>query len=316
MPPTPVIVAEVVEQPLQEEISLVGRVQPRRSSRVASQVEGHVTRVFAEAGQAVRQGEPIFQLDNDVLRASLVEALADVKLRQFNHAQSLALLKTQAVSEQDAYDHEYQLERARAKLQGLEAQIADLTIRAPFSGHVVQTFAEVGEWVGRGEDVAQLISTDTVRVYVNVPERRVSRMKLGDRADLFLDALGTEPVEGRIAAILAEGYAESHTFPVVVSALNPQGQMLSNMSARVLFRVPQEQSALLVPKDALVSSPFGQVVFLAVEGKAVSRPVKAGLAYNNLIAVEGELRPGDLAVVRGNERLREGQDVRVVRKHQ
>ena len=60
----------------------------------------------------------------------------------------------------------------------------------------------------------------------------------------------------------------------------------------------------------------GEVVFVAVEGKAVSRPVRSGLAYNGFVAVEGELQAGDLAVVRGNERLRDGQDVRVLRKHQ
>ena len=106
------------------------------------------------------------------------------------------------------------------------------------------------------------------------------------------------------------------TFPVVVEALNPQGLMRSNMSARVHFNIEQEGVTTLVHKDAIVNGPMGQMVFLAIDGKAVGRPVQTGLAYNGLVSVQGDINAGDLAVVRGNERLREGQDVRILRKQQ
>ena len=213
-PPTPVIVAEVLEQPLVEDLSFVGRIQPRRSSRVATETEGRVVRRFTEAGQAVRAGDPLFELANDPLQAALAEAQADFALRQFNHDRSRQLRATDAVSEQDLRDNAYELARAQAKLAGLQAQTEDLFVRAPFSGHIIQTFTEVGQWVGRGGEIAQVISLDTVRVYVEVPERHVSQLALGDRADIFVDALGGDPIAGRVAVILAEGYASSHTFPV------------------------------------------------------------------------------------------------------
>ena len=113
-------------------------------------------------------------------------------------------------------------------------------------------------------------------MYVDVPERYVSQLTLGDRADIFVDALGGDPIAGLVAVILAEGYASSHTFPVVVGALNPEGRMRSNMSARVRFQIAQPQTSILVHKDALVSGPQGQVVYLARDGLAVSRPVETG----------------------------------------
>ena len=61
-PPTPVIVAEVLEQPLVEDLSFVGRIQPKRSSRVAAETEGRVLRRFAEAGQTVRGGDPALRI--------------------------------------------------------------------------------------------------------------------------------------------------------------------------------------------------------------------------------------------------------------
>ena len=116
--------------------------------------------------------------------------------------------------------------------------------------------------------------------------------------------------------MLAEGYAESRTFPVVVEARNHDGRIRINMSARVHFQIPQGHEAVLVHKDALVSGPTGQIVYIATDGKAISRPVQTGLAHQGFVVVNGEIAPGDLAVVRGNERLMDGQAVRIIRKHQ
>ncbi len=313
-PPTAVIVAEVLEQPLVEDLSFVGRILPVRSSRVAAETEGQVVQRFKEAGQAVRAGDPLFALANDPLQASLAEAQADLELRQFNHDRSRRLRATDSVSEQDLRNKTYELARAEAKLTGLQAQVENLLVRAPFSGHITRTFTEIGEWVGRGGEIAQVISIDTVRVIVEVPERHVSQLSLGDRVAIVVDALGSHSIAGLVTAISAEGYASSHTFPVVVEAANPQGRMRSNMSARVRFQIAQAKASLLVHKDALVSSPQGQVVYLARDGKAVSHPVETGLAHKGYVAVTGELAPGDLAVVRGNERLTDGQAVRILRR--
>ncbi len=313
---TPVIVAEVRREALQEDIALVGRVQPRRTTQVASESEGLVLHRLKESGQRVRAGEVLYHLVNEPLSAALAEARADFALRKANYARSVELLNTEATSEQAVHEDEYELNRARAKLDGLDAQVSNLRIRAPFAGHIVQMLTEIGAWVGRGQSVTHLVSTDTVRVYVNVPERHVPLLKLGSEASVSIAALGGEPFVGRVVAVLAEGYAESHTFPAAVEIDNPDGRIRSNMSAEVHLSVRQPGEATLVHKDALVRSAAGEVVFVAVEGKAVSRPVRSGLAYNGFVAVEGELQAGDLAVVRGNERLRDGQDVRVLRKHQ
>ena len=313
-PPSPVIVAEVLEQPLVEDLSFVGRILPIRSSRVAAETEGQVVRRFKDAGQTVRAGDPLFELANDPLQAALAEAEADLALRRFNHEGSLRLRATDTVSEQDLRNKAFELARAETRLSGLQAQVENLLVRAPFSGHIVRTFTEVGEWVGRGGEIAQVISIDTVRVIVEVPENHVPQLALGDSVAIVVDALGSGPVAGLVTAISAEGYAASHTFPVVVEAANPEGRMRGNMSARVRFRVAQARASLLVHKDALVSGPEGQVVYLARDGKALSRPVEAGLAHQGYVAVTGELAPGDLTVVRGNERLRDGQAVRIIRR--
>ena len=69
-------------------------------------------------------------------------------------------------------------------------------------------------------------------------------------------------------------------------------------------------------KDALVTGPSGQVVYIAVDQKASSRAVKTGMAYKGFVSVDGDLKAGDLAIVRGNERLMDGRDIQVIRKQE
>ena len=313
-PPAAVIVHEVRAQNIARELLVVGEVKPKRSSVVASETDGVVIRRSRELGSYVESGDVMVQLGNDQLMASLSEARADVRLQEFNYEQAFKLLETDAISEQNLRNSRYQRARARAKLDDLQDRARELAIRAPYSGHIVRMMSEVGEWVTRGEGVVHLISIDTIRVHVNVTEAQVPFLAVGDSAVIFVNAVGTEPVPGIVVAVLAEGFAESHTFPVLVEALNPDHRMRSNMAARARFTIKQPDTVLLVHKDALVTSAKGTIVYLVVDGKAVSHPVQTGLAYQEYVAVSGgELSAGDVAIVRGNERLSDGQAVSVIR---
>jgi RND family efflux transporter MFP subunit len=314
-PPAPVIVSEVIQRQVPQSISLVGTVQGRRSATIGSEVDGKIVRRLVEEGQTVKRGTALFRIENDPLESSRQEAEADVELRRFEHQRDQELYDQEAISEQQFRAGVYQLARAQSKEATLKRQLDDLTVRAPFAGSITRTLAEVGEWVNRGTNLARLVSTDTLRIYVDVPEAFVPRLNVGDEVEVVIEAMGAAPIQGRIAAVLAEGSAEARTFPVVIEAINP-GKVRASMSARVTFSSPGEQDLLLVHKDAVVTSAFGQSVFIASEDKAVSRPLKTGLSYQEYIAVEGELQPGELIIVRGNERLRDGQAIRVIRKVQ
>jgi multidrug efflux pump subunit AcrA (membrane-fusion protein) len=80
-------------------------------------------------------------------------------------------------------------------------------------------------------------------------------------------------------------------------------------SVTVEIPVGAVRDVLSVPKDALVQGRDGWTVFVAAEGKAQPRPVQLGIALGNRYEVLGGVAPGDLVVVRGNERLRPGQDI-------
>ena len=315
-PPANVIVNAVLRQPVADEISIVGRTRPRRAGLLASETDGKVVAKVIEEGNRAGSGAAILRLENHQLMASFREAEADLELQQFNFRRSEELYKQDVVPEQNINDARYQLARAQAKYSELSDRVAKLSIRAPYPGYVVEIQSGVGEWVKRGDGVIRFISTDTMRVRVNVTERHISSLKVGDAAAMYVEALGTDPIQGIISHVIPEADAESHTFPVIVSTRNLDGRIKSNMSARVVFSVSRPDSVTLVHKDAIVSSPRGQTVYLAIDGKAVPRAIESGMAYNGYVAVTGDLKAGDLAIVRGNERLQPDQAIKVIRQIQ
>jgi len=315
-PPTNVIVDAVLRRPVEDDISIIGRARPRHEGLLAAESDGKVTAKIIEEGNRANRGDIILRLQNRQLRASLIEAKADLALQEFNFKRTEELYKQDVVPEQSMNEARYQLARAQSKHRDLGDRVRKLNIRAPYPGYVVRIVSGIGEWVKRGDGVIRFISTDTMRVQVNVPERHISSLSVGESANLFIEALGTDPIAGTISHIVPEAFAESHAFPVVVGTLNFDGRIKSNMSARVVFTIAQPDSVTLVHKDAIVTSPRGQTVYLAVDGKAVPRQIQSGLAHNGYVAVTGGLNPGDLAIVRGNERLRPDQAIKVIRQLQ
>lgn len=316
-PPSPVIVSEIQQRTIVDHVELVGTIHPRRVSQLASETEGKVVARFKEPGQSLKRGEALLQLANTRLQAQLIEAEADFRLRTFRRDRSSSLRDSDAISVDEAIETEYEFDRARSELQDLQSRIDHMTIRAPFDGALVESLVEIGEWVDRGQSIAHVVAADTARVYVDVPERYVERLGLGDDVAVTIAALGTDSIIAVIVAILPQGFEDSRTFPVIVQFLNHGRRVRGGMSATVRLAIAESHEDLLVHKDAIITGTMGSHLFVVREDAAVQLPVTTGLASQGNVAINGAgLQAGDLVIVRGNERLRDGQAVRVVRKMQ
>ena len=206
----------------------------------------------------------------------------------------------------------------------IQDRIAKYTIRAPFDGYIITEYTEVGEWITTGDPVAQVIDLDPVEIRTHVPEQYIGRLRSGMTAVVTLDAMPGQVFSGEVTHIVPQADVRSRTFPVKVQVANPRrGEdhlLKAGMLARVTLAVGQPRQALLVPKDALVLGGPQIAVYVldaspkkSGQGKVRPVPVQIGISRGNLIQVTGPLKKGQQVVVRGNERLRPGQLVRVNR---
>jgi RND family efflux transporter MFP subunit len=220
-----------------------------------------------------------------------------------------------------------QIAQARAQVRIQEAlvdkladQIKKHTIISRFDGYVTTKQSELGQWVTKGDAVVEVVALDTVEVVTYVPETHVPYVSVGKDVRVEVPALPDRVFTGRVALIIPNADARARTFPVKVRVVNtPQDNiplLKAGMSARVTLPTGPTQNALLVPKDALVLGGPQPMVFVVdtdssggTTGKVRPVAVDLGVTSGRLIQVTGPLSVGQKVVVRGNERLRPGQDV-------
>lgn len=330
-----------------------GHVTARRRATVSSEVTGRLTAVLIEEGDNVRQGQVIARLDAGQFEAALAvaKAQADAAHAQARHAraelaQHQADLARQAQLADAGLVPAQASERARtavataaavvesreraaaaAVAQAEQARIAlaQVEVRAPFAGVVIEKSAQVGEIVsplsaGGGftrTGIGTIVDMESLEVAVDVNEASIGSVRPGMRAETVLDAYPQWRIPSRVIAVVPAADRGKATIRVRVALEQRDDRIVPDMAARVSFRGEASGSApdgspprdVLVPQGAIVEQAGGQAVWVVADGKAVLRPVNARSRSGEGVAVDG-LRPGERVVVAPPATLREGSAVR------
>jgi RND family efflux transporter MFP subunit len=325
-PAAPVEVAPSELRSLASRLTLVGNATAERAANLAAETEGPVVTLPVRAGDRVHKGDVLvglrtvgLELEVKEYQAALASTRELLEEARDELQRTRELERQQVVSERrlvEALHEARALERTSVRLEASLALARDrltrATLRAPHDGVVTQVHAELGQWVKEGETVVRLLDPRRIEVEVPLPERYAREVRAGDRVKVLVPHAGSEPFEGVVRAVVPEASPRARTFPLLVDVDNSDELIHSGTSARVEVTTGSARSGVVVPKDALVSSPMGTVVFVVQDGAAGMRPVQPGESVGSMVEVGDSVRPGELVVVRGNERLRDGQAVRVL----
>ncbi len=325
-PPSPVVVAKVVQKEIRKPLTLVGTVEPSRRSLVASEVEGLVERMEVKEGNYVRKGQVLAQFKKTQLFIALREAGAAHKEAKARHNQAVKNFKRfnelhdkGVASVQQLHDAETEkdvwsarIDQTTAKIDKLKYEIEQSSIVAPFSGFVTRKHTEIGQWVESGDPIVELIDISNVEISVDVPERYVNQIKLNTKAGIIFDAMPGMSFEGAVISIVPQADEAARNFIVKFGLPNKDNLLISGMVARVSLMLGEETVVTMVPKDAIVDANGSKMAFVVNDGVANPVPVSVGFAYEDMVQVSGKLNPGQNVVIRGNERLKPGQPVSIV----
>jgi RND family efflux transporter MFP subunit len=326
-PAAPVKVAEVVMVEIAPQVSLIGTAQPELMSVVASEIDGRVVAFMVNDGDFVEAGTVLARLRDSLLRIELqgakankAEAEALLQKARAELKRSTELLATEAIADKKYTDDlaevqslEARMRRLQAEIESLEDSISRKTIRAPFAGFVTREHTQHGEWVDTGGPIVTLADLSNIEVVVDVPERYVPHLVLGESTSVQVDALNPENFTGIIDAIIPVGDSVARTFPVKVSVANPDFSIKGGMLCRVNLAIGKPSSVLAVPKDAVVNMGQKHLLYVVRDGMAQPVPVQLGNASTHMIEVRGQVQAGMQVVTRGNERLRPGQPVQIIK---
>ena len=333
----PVVVAPVTLGESGELLRVTGTVFSRRYSKLSSEVEGIVQRLFVERGNYVTRGDVLCQIDATF--AELDSKDAGFRLQRSKAAltearrqldESNRLSQEKIVAESDLLSLRSQLRIAELEVERmeiLEARARETlgrhSVSAPFDGMVVSKETEEGEWIDRGGPALTIVELDVVFVEFLVPQSFYHVIDRQRKVAVTFEALPGRRFLGEIHGVIALASESSRSFPVRIELSNSDHAIAPGMSARGVFQAVTrgDEQAILVPTDAVVRTPNNRhsvwVVNDLEAGSTVAaeRVIELGSRQENRIVVAaGDLEPGDFVVVRGNERLASGDSVRVVER--
>jgi len=319
-------VSTVVEEMVVTRVTLLGTAEPWSETIVAAEEAGLVRKMLVDEGDKVKQNQTLcvqdasqLRLKVEAARAIVAEAVANQTRAEREWERLKRLYSIKSVSKKAYEDAQFEAEAALKRVARLQVELYTLldqvkkkVVYAPVSGSVVKRHTLVGQWLSKGDPVVTLTVLNPIRVMVPVPERYVSRINKGDSAEVIFDALPGRTFKGVIDAIIPKADRAGRTFPVRIEIPNRKGTIKAGMLGRATLAVGNPHKAILIPKDALVLSGAGKSVYVINDQTAHLVQVKTGPAHGFLIEVKGNLRDGQKVAVRGNERLRPGQRVKVV----
>jgi multidrug efflux system membrane fusion protein len=201
----------------------------------------------------------------------------------------------------------HELEQARATADSTRHSIARATIRAPFSGHVAERIRQLGEFVSAGTEVVRLTDTENVEVVARAPVAEAGHLAAGQTVTVH-GAAQDQP--SKIRAIVPVGDERSRMIEVRI-AMSGQGWPIGS-AVRVDLPAARQAAGLLVPRDAVIVRSDGAHVFRVGKNSVAERvSVRVGNGDKERVEVTGSLAAGDRVIVRGGERLRPGQSVKI-----
>jgi RND family efflux transporter MFP subunit len=324
-PPVPVKVSAVEMKKVSDQISLIGTTEAAAESTVASEVSGIVEYFPVKEGDFVKKGRMVAKLNSEGtdLRIKGAKAQRDKIKENLLFAQKeldrFSKLKESNSIASNKYDEvlyncnalAQELKKSEAEIETLLYEQKHKQVFAPISGFVAKEHTEVGEWMGAGGPVVTIVDLDRIKITVDVPERYAVLLSPGSNVRVSIKSLPGKEFAGKVQSVLPSGNSGSRTYPVRIFIANPGLKIKSGMEAAAVFSLGGGKDALLVQKDAVVPAGESKVVFTVKDGKAFPVMIRVLGYYDGNAAVEGDLKPGDKVVVRGNERLRPGQPVMV-----
>ena len=320
---------------------LPGRTSAYRVAEVRPQVNGIILKRLFEEGSAVKDGQPLYQIDparyqasRNLARADLKKAEAGLKLARLKAKRYTALVAKEAVSRQ-TYDEaiaaveqgEADVAAAKANLQLAQINLNYTKVTSPISGRIGKSAITEGSLVTANQSTALATVTQLDPIYVDVTQSSVELLKL--RKDIAAGKLsGADENQAPVSLMMEDGspYPErgrlqfsdvtvdEGTGSIRLRALfpNPHGDLLPGLFVRAAIRQAEVEQAVLVPQQCVLRNPDGSTVVWIVspdDDTVTPRTVTIRQAVGDQWLVEDGLKDGDRVIVSGFQKTRPGTQV-------
>jgi multidrug efflux pump subunit AcrA (membrane-fusion protein) len=182
-------------------------------------------------------------------------------------------------------------------------------VESTLNGVVGRVYVDIGTNVNAQTPIALVVSMDKMKIDVDIPEKYLSKISLGQTAKISVDAYGDEDFDGKITKISPVVDLTTRAAPVEITIDNPNAKLQSGMFAKVQIVLQERKKSVVILKEAIVGRATELHVYIIENKKAVLKKIKVGIRQGSYCEVQEGLKEGDLVVIMGQQRLREGVEV-------
>lgn len=313
------------------ELTLPASLLPLQEATLSARTSGYVKQWHAEMGDRVKAGQllaeieaPELDRDLDRARANLAQVKAQLDLARVTADRYRALLRDEAVAPQEAEEKTAALAAREADHAALRAQVKQLEtlksfqrVVAPFTGTITARNIEVGSLIaaggGNGAWLFRIAQSDTLRVFVGVPQSQMAVTKAGTEAEILVRELGSKPIAATVVRNAGAFDPTTRTLLTELRVPNADGRVYPGMYGQVRFHVKYAEPPIVVPVNALLVGGEGNRVAIVDSGDAVRiRPVKLGRDLGKEIEILEGLADNDRVVSNPRDNLEDGTKVKPV----
>lgn len=309
MPPTAVETVKVQLQPLPNQFETIGSLRAQEAITVRPEVAGPIEKIHFTEGQQVAAGSLMFSLDSALTRADLNEANANLQNSKRAYSRASELADKQFIARADMDTKQAELAVNQARVASARTRLDKSQIRAPFSGVTGLRQVSVGDYVGVGQAMVDLVRLDPIELDLRVPEVVLSTLAVGQKVDFGVDSFPDQLFSATVVAIAPTVDAAGRSVSLRARLANPDQKLRPGMSARVRIQLSASKPALMIPEQAIWPNGEQKNVYVVVDGTAKLVPVTLGTRMPGLVEVTSGIKAGDEIIVAGQLKLSDGAKV-------
>jgi membrane fusion protein (multidrug efflux system) len=313
-PPVTVEVTVIEPQLLTDTVALTGQLEAEYSVVLKPEIEGVVATIDFEEGQPVSQGEVLFTLRDDMQRARLEEAEADLRLAVQVFGREEKLQRRDASSRARIEDARARLDAARARLHLAEIGFERTRIRAPYDGVPGIRLVSPGATVEERDGLVQFDAIDELQVIFTVTENAISLARVGGTIHVRVAAWGDEQFPGKVFFVSPTVDPATRRLILKARVPNQDHRLKPGMFTNVDVQIAQREAALIVPEAAMIYDRHGTYVWRMIDDEVAEKvPVVIGLRTDGVVEIVQGISAGDTVVSAGTHKVMADKKLRTVR---
>ena len=285
-----------------------GYLEEGQSVDMAFKYGGTLLQLFVEEGSKVRKGQVLARVSSPQMESTQRSAQASLEQAQDAYDRLKKVYDNGSLPEIKWREMVANLEKAKAALDLANAMLEDNKITAPFNGTVNSLNATLGENITPLKPIMRIINTNGLTVKISVPENEITKVQVGDTAEVVIPALNDRLYMGKVTEKSLTASLLTHSYPVKVLIERPDEELVPGMIGKVVLKADVSKG-IVVPANAVLINQEGKFVWVMEDGRATRRKITlSGYSGTGVIVSEG-LKTGDIVIVEGYQKVSEGMKV-------